>query len=127
LTRASAERLVAGARRSLESTRSNIDDARDGMRPAHTLLLQAEIRSSSTWTNLDRLPAAGFRFHCVPAPFRGLGAFRFALTPFCDGDSLEALDEASHPAAHGVKAPRTSFESISVTVSVIVSRSTAPL
>jgi len=75
LTRASAERLVAGRAALVGIDSLNIDDSRDGMRPAHTLLLQAEIPIVEHLTNLDRLPAGGFRFHCAPAPFRGLGSF----------------------------------------------------
>jgi kynurenine formamidase len=75
LTRASAERLVAGRAALVGIDSLNIDDARDGVRPAHTLLLQAEIPIVEHLTNLDRLPAGGFRFHCAPAPFRGLGSF----------------------------------------------------
>jgi kynurenine formamidase len=75
LTRASAERLVAGRAALVGIDSLNIDDVRDGMRPAHTLLLQAEIPIVEHLTNLDRLPASGFRFHCAPAPFRGLGSF----------------------------------------------------
>jgi kynurenine formamidase len=75
LTRASAERLVAGRPALVGIDSLNIDDTGDGSRPAHTLLLQAEIPIVEHLTNLDRLPAGGFRFHCVPAPFRGLGSF----------------------------------------------------
>ena len=75
LARASAERLVAGGAALVGIDSLNIDDTRDGSRPAHTLLLSAEIPIVEHLTNLDRLPAGGFRFHCTPAPFRGLGSF----------------------------------------------------
>jgi arylformamidase len=75
LTRAAVERLVAGRAALVGIDSVNIDDARDGTRPAHTLLLRAEIPIVEHLTNLDRLPAGGFRFHCAPAPFRGLGSF----------------------------------------------------
>jgi len=75
LTRATAERLVARRAALVGIDSLNIDDVRDGMRPAHTLLLQAEIPIVEHLTNLDGLPAGGFRFHCAPAPFRGLGSF----------------------------------------------------
>jgi kynurenine formamidase len=75
LTRQAVERLVE-ARPALVGIDSlNIDDARDGTRPAHTLLLDAEIPIVEHLTNLEALPARGFRFHCVPAPFHGLGSF----------------------------------------------------
>jgi kynurenine formamidase len=75
LTRPAVERLVA-ARPALVGIDSlNIDDTRDGTRPAHTLLLEAEIPVVEHLTNLESLPASGFRFHCAPAPFHGLGSF----------------------------------------------------
>jgi arylformamidase len=75
LTRDAALRLAA-ARPALVGIDSlNIDDTRDGSRPAHTDLLEAGIPIVEHLTNLDALPPHGFRFHCVPAPFRGLGSF----------------------------------------------------
>lgn len=75
LTRAAAEHL-AGAGPALVGIDSlNVDDASDGVRPAHTLLLSAGIPVVEHLTNLGALPAEGFRFHCVPAPFRGIGSF----------------------------------------------------
>jgi len=53
----------------------NIDDASDGERPAHTLLLQAGIPILEHLCNLAALPPSGFRLHAVPAPFRGVGSF----------------------------------------------------
>jgi kynurenine formamidase len=75
LTRDAAQRLAA-ARPALVGIDSlNIDDTRDGARPAHTHLLEAGIPIVEHLTNLDALPPDGFRFHCAPAPFRGLGSF----------------------------------------------------
>jgi arylformamidase len=75
LTRAAAEYL-AGAGPALVGIDSlNIDDTADGVRPAHTLLLAAGIPIVEHLCNLKALPAAGFRVHCVPAPFQGLGSF----------------------------------------------------
>ncbi|MDQ3013736.1 MAG: cyclase family protein [Acidobacteriota bacterium] len=56
----------------------NIDDRLDGERPAHTLLLGAGIPIAEHLCNLghlDQLPSSGFRFHCVPVKFRGVGTF----------------------------------------------------
>jgi kynurenine formamidase len=53
----------------------NIDDNRDGTRPVHTMLLTAGIPVVEHLRNLEKLPREGFRFHCVPAPFRGVGSF----------------------------------------------------
>jgi kynurenine formamidase len=75
LTRAAAEYL-AGAGPALVGIDSlNVDDTSDGVRPAHTLLLSAGIPVVEHLCNLKALDAAAFRFHCVPAPFRGLGSF----------------------------------------------------
>jgi len=75
LTRSAAEHL-ADARPALVGIDSlNVDDTADGVRPAHTLLLAAGIPIVEHLCNLSALPESGFRFHCVPAPFRGLGSF----------------------------------------------------
>jgi arylformamidase len=75
LTRGAAE-FLAGAGPALVGIDSlNVDDTSDGVRPAHTLLLSAGIPLVEHLCNLKALPATGFRFHCVPAPFRGLGSF----------------------------------------------------
>jgi kynurenine formamidase len=75
LTRASAERLVEQGASLVGIDSLNIDDTRDGSRPAHTILLEAKIPIAEHLTNLESLPASGFRLHCVPAPFHGLGSF----------------------------------------------------
>ena len=75
LSRGAAEYL-AGAGPALVGIDSlNIDDTGDAVRPAHTLLLSAEIPIVEHLTNLGALPQSGFRFHAVPAPFHGLGSF----------------------------------------------------
>ena len=75
LTRGAAEHL-ADARPALVGIDSlNVDDTADGVRPAHTLLLAAGIPVVEHLRNLASLPESGFRLHCVPAPFRGLGSF----------------------------------------------------
>jgi kynurenine formamidase len=53
----------------------NIDDAADGARPAHTLLLGAGIPIVEHLRGLDTLPAMGFRFSAIPPPVRGMGSF----------------------------------------------------
>lgn len=75
LTRAAAERLVRDGASLVGIDSLNIDDASDGSRPAHTLLLGAAIPIVEHLTNLDSLPARGFRFHCAPAAFHGVGTF----------------------------------------------------
>ena len=75
LTRGAAEYL-AGAGPALVGIDSlNIDDTGDGVRPAHTLLLAAGIPIVEHLANLGALPESGFRVHCVPAPFLGMGSF----------------------------------------------------
>jgi arylformamidase len=75
LTRGAAEYL-AGAGPALVGIDSlNVDDTADGVRPAHTLLLAAGIPIVEHLSNLAALPESGFRLHCVPAPFRGMGSF----------------------------------------------------
>jgi kynurenine formamidase len=53
----------------------NIDDTADGSRPAHTILLGAQIPICEHLCNLGALPGAGFRFFAVPAKVAGFGTF----------------------------------------------------
>ncbi len=53
----------------------NIDDTDDRTRPVHTTLLRAGIPIVEHLTNLDSLPAAGFRFYAVPVKVEGMGTF----------------------------------------------------
>jgi arylformamidase len=75
LTRRSAELLVAAQPALVGIDSLNIDDAQDGARPVHTLLLGAGIPVVEHLCRLQTLPPAGFRFHCVPVKFRGVGTF----------------------------------------------------
>jgi kynurenine formamidase len=75
LTRAAAEHLAAAGPALVGIDSLNIDDTADGVRPAHTLLLAAGIPIVEHLCNLKALPETGFRFHCAPAPFHGLGSF----------------------------------------------------
>jgi kynurenine formamidase len=75
LTRAAARALVAAAPALVGIDSLNIDDTADGARPAHTLLLEAGIPIVEHLRGLAALPDSGFRFHCAPAPFRGVGSF----------------------------------------------------
>ena len=75
LTRAAAEWLVE-QRVALAGIDSlNIDDTADGTRPAHTLLLGADIPIAEHLCALDRLPDEGFRFFAVPPKVRAFGSF----------------------------------------------------
>jgi kynurenine formamidase len=75
VTRRAAEVLVSAQPSLVGIDSVNIDDTDDGTRPAHTLLLQAGIPIVEHLCNLSALPAEGFRFHCAPAPFLGVGSF----------------------------------------------------
>jgi kynurenine formamidase len=75
LTRRATELLVEAAPSLVGIDSINIDDMQDGERPAHTLLLGAGIPVVEHLCHLNKLPASGFRFHCVPVKFRGVGTF----------------------------------------------------
>lgn len=75
LTRSAAEFLASVQPALVGIDSLNIDDQSDGMRPAHTLLLQAGIPIAEHLCRLEKLPLSGFRFHCVPVKFRGVGTF----------------------------------------------------
>lgn len=75
VTRAASEWLAAHNPALVGIDSVNIDDTVDGARPAHTLLLGAGIPVVEHLCNLSQLPATGFRFHCVPIKFRGVGTF----------------------------------------------------
>lgn len=75
VTRRAAELLVASEAALVGIDSINIDDMQDGARPAHTVLLGAGIPVVEHLCQLHELPARGFRFHCVPVKFRGVGTF----------------------------------------------------
>lgn len=53
----------------------NIDDTADLARPAHTILLGAEIPIVEHMTNLSSLPQIDFKFFAVPVKVKGFGTF----------------------------------------------------
>ena len=62
----------------------NIDSTDDMERPAHTILLGANIPIVEHMTGLELLPESGFRFYAIPAKVKGFGTFpvrAFALLP----------------------------------------------
>jgi kynurenine formamidase len=75
VTRAAAERLVAGGARLVGIDSLNIDDTSDLARPVHTLLLGARIPIVEHLANLSTLPPTGFSFSAVPARVRAFGTF----------------------------------------------------
>lgn len=75
LTRAAAEYLAKAGAALVGIDSLNIDDDKDGSRPAHTILLGASVAIVEHMTNLAALPDGGFRFFAVPPKVRGLGSF----------------------------------------------------
>jgi arylformamidase len=75
LTRDAAEYLEASGAALVGIDSLNIDDTDDGTRPAHSILLQANIPIVEHMCNLDALPGTGFKFFAVPAPVKGMGSF----------------------------------------------------
>jgi len=75
LTRESAECLKSAGAVLVGIDSLNIDDNTDGTRPAHTILLGAEIPIVEHLCNLGALPESGFKFFAVPAPVKGMGSF----------------------------------------------------
>jgi arylformamidase len=53
----------------------NIDDTRGKSRPAHTILLGAEILIVEHLCNLSLVPEDGFLFSAIPPKFKGVGTF----------------------------------------------------
>src|SRR5207244_3035630 len=74
LTRDAAELLVAAGAALVGIDSLNIDDASDGTRPAHTVLLAAGIAIVEHLCNLGALPDGGFHFYAVPPRVRGTGS-----------------------------------------------------
>jgi kynurenine formamidase len=64
----------------------NLDDTADGTRPAHTILLGADIVICEHLCGLDQLPASGFRFSAV-AP-RIVGGTSFPVRAYAVVDGL---------------------------------------
>jgi kynurenine formamidase len=75
LTRESAEYLKSGGAALVGIDSLNIDDNTDGTRPAHTILLGADIPIVEHLCNLGSLPEIEFEFFAVPAPVKGMGSF----------------------------------------------------
>ena len=63
----------------------NIDDDKDGTRPAHTTLLGAGVAIVEHMTNLGALPDGGFRFFAVPPRVKGMGSFPVRAFALAEG------------------------------------------
>ena len=84
LTGAAAEFLAAEGVAHVGIDSLNIDSTEDGERPVHSCLLEAGIPITEHLTNLDAVPAEGFRYFAVPVKVSGAGSFpvrAFALVP----------------------------------------------
>ena len=75
LTKDAAEYLATNGAMLVGIDSLNIDDDKDGTRPAHTILLGAGVAIVEHMTNLGSLPDVGFRFFAVPPRVRGMGSF----------------------------------------------------
>lgn len=75
LTRDSAEYLVSSGAALVGIDAYNMDDTEDGERPAHTVLLGAEIPLCEHMSGLGRLPDRGARFFAVPVKVKDFGTF----------------------------------------------------
>jgi len=75
LTKDAAEYLVKAGTVLVGIDSLNIDDDKDGSRPAHTILLGAGVAIVEHMTNLAALPDTGFRFFAVPPRVKGMGSF----------------------------------------------------
>ncbi|HET9387817.1 MAG TPA: cyclase family protein [Gemmatimonadales bacterium] len=84
VTRAAAQHLADAGAALVGIDSLNIDDDKDGARPAHTILLGAGVAIVEHMTNLESLPETAFRFFAVPPRVKGMGSFpvrAFALIP----------------------------------------------
>ncbi len=75
VTRDAAEYLAKAGAALVGIDSFNIDDDKDGTRPAHTILLGAGIAIVEHMTRLSVLPDRGFRFFAVPPRIKGMGSF----------------------------------------------------
>ncbi|MCI0706666.1 MAG: cyclase family protein [Ignavibacteriae bacterium] len=75
LTRDAAQYLVDNKAALVGIDSLNIDGTADGERPAHTLLLGANIPVVEHMCNLEKLPDTGFTFFAVPVKVKHFGSF----------------------------------------------------
>jgi arylformamidase len=75
LTRDAARLLAESGAAMVGIDSLNIDDTDDLTRPAHSILLGAEIPIAEHLCNLGELPDMGFRFFAVPVKVKRFGTF----------------------------------------------------
>jgi arylformamidase len=84
LTAAGARALVDAGAALVGIDSVNIDDTSSGARPAHSILLAADVPVVEHLAGLDSVPASGARFFAVPPRVEGMGSFpvrAFVLVP----------------------------------------------
>jgi arylformamidase len=75
LAKDAARFLAAGGARLVGIDSLNIDDTADLSRPAHSILLEAEIPIVEHMRDLASVPDEGFKFFAVPVKVKGMGTF----------------------------------------------------
>ncbi|MBV9957392.1 MAG: cyclase family protein [Acidobacteria bacterium] len=75
VTREAAEALVEMQVALVGIDSYNIDDTADATRPAHSLLLRANIPIVEHLCRLEALPESGYRFFAVPVKVKAFGTF----------------------------------------------------
>lgn len=75
LTEQAAQLLVKKGVKLVGIDSHNIDDTKGKLRPVHKLLLGNNVLICEHMTNLEQLPAAGFRFFAVPPKIEEVGTF----------------------------------------------------
>ena len=85
LSTAAAELLIERGAALVGVDTLNVDSTDQPDRPVHSLLLGAQIPIIEHMTNLDQVPAHGFRFFAVPPPFEGVGSFPVRAFALIDG------------------------------------------
>ena len=84
LTAETAEHLAQAGAALVGIDSYNIDDTRDGSRPAHSILLGQGIPIVEHLCGLGELPDHGFKFFAVPVKVKGMGTFpvrAFGIVP----------------------------------------------
>jgi arylformamidase len=84
LTARACEELAGGGATLVGIDSANIDDMNDTARPAHTILLAANIPVAEHLCGLDQLRGKAFRFFAVPPAIRGGTSFPVRAFAICE-------------------------------------------
>jgi kynurenine formamidase len=84
LTAAACEHVVHAGAALVGIDCANIDNMKDGARPAHTILLAAGIPVVEHLCGLDQLPGRAFRFFAVPPAIAGGTSFPVRALAICE-------------------------------------------